>query len=179
MNPDLRELIASGKCLCEETASWGTSRLQITYYLGTRQSPLEYVSSVRAIVFRGNSVLVITDAKGERYIIPGGRRENGETPEETLRREVREESGWSLVSFSQLGFMHLHHLTPRPTNYHYPYPDFVWPVYLAEAGEFTPGVTVPEQYAIEAHFLLVTDVLNLPLNAGQRALLDAALQVSR
>ena len=57
--------------------------------------------------------------------MPGGQREPGETLEEALRREVREESGWLIDSVSILGFIHLEHLGPKPSGYRYPSPHFL------------------------------------------------------
>lgn len=180
MNPELAGFLSVSIPVAEESVTWGDRMpLNITYYLCGQPPPIEYVSSVRAIVFRGDSVLVIRQEDGERYIIPGGRREKGEDPEETLRREVLEESGCTLASVTLFGFMHLHHLAPKPAGYEYPYPDFIWPIYLAEAGKFVPGARKPEQYAIGADFLPIEEVRQLPLRPGQRALLEAALKLRR
>lgn len=179
MKPDLLEFLASGTCLYREGVSWGMLRLHISYYLGVKPSPPEYISSVRAIVFRQHSILVITDARGEKYIIPGGRKQKGEDPAATLRRELLEESGWEIGNVVQLGFMHFHHLSAKPDNYEYPYPDFVWPVYVADALRSVPSARVPEETAMQADFVPIANVLRLPHNPGQRALLNAAIKLRR
>ena len=54
MNKDLSDFLVNGTLLYEESANWGPNMpLQITLYLINRLPPLEYVSSVRAVVFRG------------------------------------------------------------------------------------------------------------------------------
>ncbi len=85
---------------------------------------------MRAVVTQGENALVITSPDRE-HILPGGRREPGESLIETLRREALEEAGWSLRSLRLLGFKHFHHIIPRPDNhpYPYPYPDFLQVVY--------------------------------------------------
>src|SRR5215510_12129193 len=115
-----------------ETDQWGELAFQVSGYLTETPPPLDYVTSVRAIVRQGENALVITSPDRE-HILPGGRREPGESLIETLRREALEEAGWSLRSLRLLGFKHFHHLTPKPDGYVYPYPDFLQVVYTAIA----------------------------------------------
>ena len=69
----------------------------------------------RGLVFHGDAVLIWREADGI-HLLPGGRRENGETLEATLRRELLEETGWQVCRASMLGFMHYHHLGPEPAG---------------------------------------------------------------
>lgn len=52
--------------------------------------------SARAIIERDGKVLVMHSRKFDYYKFPGGGIEQGETPEEALVREVREESGYTV-----------------------------------------------------------------------------------
>jgi 8-oxo-dGTP pyrophosphatase MutT (NUDIX family) len=171
--------LATGTRLFEESVTWGNGALplRITYYLGNEPPPLEYVSSVRAIVFRNRSVLVVKQTNGHVYILPGGRVEKGENLPEALRREILEETGWTLSGTNLLGFMHLHHLGAKPQNYEYPYPDFLWPIYCADAKDFVPEAKVPDEYVFESDFRPVDEVMKLTLVKGQLALLEVALRV--
>jgi 8-oxo-dGTP diphosphatase len=47
-------------------------------------------------IIRDNRLLVQEEEDQELYLLPGGRPEAGETPEETLRRELKEELGVDL-----------------------------------------------------------------------------------
>jgi 8-oxo-dGTP pyrophosphatase MutT (NUDIX family) len=69
--------------------------LRISGYVSAEAPPLAYVTSVRALVFRGDALLALPQM------------------EATLRREVLEESGWTLGARSPLGFMHYHNRGPR------------------------------------------------------------------
>ena len=179
MREELARFIASGTSLFEETANWGPVPLEITYYRGNEPAPRAYVSSVRAMVFRDRSVLVVKEANGHLYTVPGGRVEEGEAPIETLRREVLEETGWTLLRAELFGFMHLHHVGPKPERYEYPYPDFTWPIYLAEADRFVADAIVPDDYVLESEFRPVEQVPKLAIGRGELLLLEEALRLRR
>ena len=51
-----------------------------------------YRVAIRAIILQGDKILMVKSNTGD-YKFPGGGVEKGETPEETLRREVQEETG--------------------------------------------------------------------------------------
>jgi len=110
------------------------------------------------------------------YVLPGGRVEAGESLLETLKREVLEETGWTLLEAELLGLMHFHHLAPEPPDYEYPYPDFVWPVYLAEADSFHAGAIVPDDDVAVCQFYPIDEIRRLPLRKGELLLFENALQ---
>ncbi len=55
---------------------------------------------VGALLISENRVLLVR--KGEKWVVPGGRIEEGESPEEAVRREVREETGLTVVNMEIL-----------------------------------------------------------------------------
>ena len=178
MDAELVDYLNSGKRIAEESVTWGNAlTLHVTYYLGVESPPLRYVSSARAIVFRDNSVIVIRDAENHFYIVPGGRREGEETLEETLHREVLEETGWTLKKVSPLGFMNFHHLAPKPADYAYPYPDFLWIIYSAEADKYIPESQIPDKYVTEVILHPIDEARRLILEPGYQMLLDAAIEL--
>ena len=176
MQDELGRYLNSGMRLFQKTRSWGPIPLLVTYYLGVADPPLAFVSSVRAIVFRDTSVVVLNDPRGKPYVIPGGRVEQGETLLDTLRREILEEAGWTIIAPKPLGWVHLHHLGPKPENYKYPYPDFLWPVYIAEACESHPHAVIPDPNALDPRLVLIDEARTLPMEEGERLLFEEALK---
>ena len=176
MEPDLAAFLARHTPRAEETEVWGASPLRIVSYLAGELPPPGYITSVRGLVFRDDAFLVTHNRDGT-HGLPGGRREPGETLEETLRREVLEETGWTLAGPRLLGFMHLQHLGPRPPGHRYPYPDFVQPVYLADAAAFLPDAVLANEYEIGSAFLAIGEAGTFGLRAAERLFLDAALKL--
>ncbi len=174
MERDLASFLACHTPRAEETEVWGSSPLRIASYLAGELPPLDYITSARALVFRDDTILVVRDP-GRMHILPGGRREAGETPGETLAREVLEETGWALAGAVSLGFRHFHHLGPRPPGHRYPYPDFVQTVALAEAATFHPDAILPDEWVLGSAFQPIAEVRRLELSPGERLFLDAAL----
>jgi len=56
--------------------------------------------AVRGVVWDGNKLLIIQTNKGD-YKFPGGGMESGESYEDTLRREIMEETGYKVTSIGK------------------------------------------------------------------------------
>ena len=143
-------------------------------YLCSETPPLALVSSVRAIVSKEDRVLVMTN-QDSTHIVPGGRVKQGETHEETLQRELLEEAGVEIKLMAQIGLVRLRHTTPKPKNYPYLYPDFLWPVYVASFVRQRPGAKVDQDYEIASQFLPLQEVRRLALGDHEKAFLEAAV----
>ncbi len=174
---ELANYLSSGRLLAEDSFSWGDMPLNIACYLSSIQPPGQYVSSVRAIVFLDDTVLVVRGNGNEYYILPGGRMEKNESQEGTLRRELLEETGWMLKELSILGFMHFHHLGPKPADYPYPYPDFLWLIYYAQAHNHFPGAIIDDEYVRGVEFCPTTELQKFHIKEGELALLEAAVRL--
>lgn len=174
---ELSAFLARQKPIATEDVVWGESlRLRLSAYLSKDVPPLRYVSSARAVVLRGGSVLVQRD-RDSRHIIPGGRLEQNETPEVALRREIGEETGWSLGRVEAIGFLHFRHLDPKQPDYRYPYPSFVQIMYGAEAIAHCPELMIADDYVVGADLMSVAAVRKLELTPKELMYLGAALEV--
>lgn len=145
-HPALGEILESVVPAATHDTVWahGTLPLRISAYLQLVDLPDELVTSVRCLVRVADAVVVCTNADGISHPWPGGRRQVGETFEQTACREVREETGWLLEpsSLRQLGWLHHEHLTPRPADWPYPHPDFLQVVFVGRAGTHDGGVEI-------------------------------------
>ena len=169
------QVVAALQIQAEEIAEWPPLRLRARTYLSTALPPLDLISSVRALVRRGDQMMVVRDPTGV-HILPGGRREAGETLMQTLQREVLEETGWTIRDPRLLGFVHFHHLTPRPADYRFPYPDFLHVIYTATASQYDASQRETNGYELWAKLLPIAEVDGLPLSQGERVLFAAATQ---
>ena len=87
MDDELAEFLSPLTPFTEEEVTWPTGTMRLACYLTDRTHPSSYVTSARAVVTDGDRVLVVQDPGG-RHIMPGGRLESNETPEDALQREV-------------------------------------------------------------------------------------------
>ena len=176
MTTDLDQILSRHQRVSQATAEWrGGVELEYSGYLCSETPRADLVSSVRAIVFREDLVLVMRNLDGIS-IVPGGRVEEGETHEETLHRELLEEAGVEIKMMDQIGLVHLRHTTPKPENYPYPYPDFLWPVYVASFVRPRPDAKVDDGFEIASEFLPLQEVRGLGLDDFEKAFLAAAVE---
>ncbi len=160
-----------------ETVRWrgGAMELQVASYLHQGLPPLAYVTSVRGLLASPRGVVVLRDRDGP-HVLPGGRREAGESLLDTLRREVREEAGCSIQSPILLGFAHFHHLTPKPADYPYPYPDFLHVIYAARATPIAGWRRDPDGWELAVEFVPPAELREVGFPSNQRPYLEAGLQ---
>lgn len=164
--------------LAEERLDWSGGGRELvqtrtTYALTPSDSPpLGLVTSVRAILMRGPQVMVMRDPDGE-HIVPGGRLDDGEGLLEALRRELLEETGWSVQGEPELiGLFHFHIHTPKPAGHRYPYPEFLQMLYRAEAEDYFPEAMEVDGFEVGAEFRAISEVRRLTLSQGEVALLQ-------
>lgn len=166
-----------GPAVSDEHVTWGRQVLRVRSYLTQAPPPVEFVTSVRCVVMHDDTVLVVHDPD-EIHIIPGGRRNPGETLVQTALREVREETGWTVTGLRQLGVKHFQHLSPKAANHAYPFPNFLQLIYLAEALCYDAAAIEDDGYELSAEFHPVTSTTIRTLRMSDRHFLAAARRVS-
>jgi 8-oxo-dGTP pyrophosphatase MutT (NUDIX family) len=144
--------------------------------------PVAWRSSILGIVVLPDETVLFlqpTEPTGAiAHVLVGGRPEQGEAPEETLRREAAEETGWLVEPKAVVGFRHFHHLgPPHPRLTDRPYPDFLQAVYAATATRFDSSALLPGEIPcepVDARWAVaVTEPAQRPLlRAALRACLD-------
>jgi 8-oxo-dGTP diphosphatase len=115
----------------------------------------ESISGASTIVLRGDGVLMVRRARppfAGLWSVPGGRVEPGEKPEETARRELREETGLMVERVIRIGTKE-----PEPGS------AFRLAVFAARAGE---GMPVASDDAGEARFVPFSEVLEQNTTPG-------------
>lgn len=189
ISPELAPFLARFQPATREKVTWTTGYqaglppvefagrvpLAVTAY-GTREAPPEeWVTSVRAVVLGRGTVLVVSDPDGV-HLLPGGRLQPGESFEAALRRELAEETGWKLAEPRPIGFLHYHHLAPKPADWPHPYPDFLQAVYVATATAYHPALMDRDAYEKTAVFRPLIATESLPLSLRDYYFLQLALE---
>lgn len=165
---DIQSFLAGKTPFFETETRWadGALPLRVRYYLSQENPPEHLTTSVRSVVLKGDSVLVLSNREGY-HILPGGRLKAGETFERALHREVAEETGWTIGAVSRLGFVHLEHLGPKPTGYRFPHPHFFQVVCRARASEFVPDSMSDDDYEESAAFVPVGEIDGLGISDAE------------
>ncbi len=102
---------------------WGDVPVMFAFEWG--KPPPELVGNIRMVPFVGDHVVVARSAQFGPMIV-GGTLEPDEHPMDTIKRELREEAGASLVSFQALGCARFHSDAPTPYRPHLPHPEWYW-----------------------------------------------------
>ena len=173
---DLAEILAMTPDAAEQW-HWPTigQDFDVKAFLTTIDPPPELVVSVRALARRGDEVFLF-ESEGGAHVLPGGRREPGESPGAALVRELREETGCTISGTPRrLGLLHLHNLSPwrHDPRYKYPYPDSLQWVFRVEVtGEALPS---DDPFVDNGRFVSIEEARRLVSSAVERLFLDAAV----
>ena len=169
----LQAFVASLTSHATEFYDWPLARFKVNTYLHSEPPPAEFVTSVRALVLRDDEVLLVRDPSSY-HILPGGRREAGETYHQTVVRELLEETGWRVEIGRLLGFKHFYRLTPKPAEIAYPHPDFAQLIYLASPVIYQPEAKEQNGYELGSEFVPLTGLDQAQITWSERLFLQAA-----
>lgn len=168
-------LLAAHEAFFDHQVQRREGRLRVRGYTATMAVPDVMVSAVRAVVFNGQRVLVVSEADGTRHVMPGGRREPGESLEATVRRELLEECGWHVGELRPFAFLHFQHPGPAVPD---DWCDFANVIYVTECARYerraldrTQGEVRSRLMSASAAFSAIAD--------RHRAILAAALAARR
>ena len=156
-------------------AIWPSARLRKRTFIGGFDFPSELLISARAVVFKDSRVVVVDEVHGERHIEPGGGLEPGETMEVAARREIAEESGWSVAELTPLGFHFLEPLTPKPTASIRRWGAMVHAIYVTEAVSYSRTARDMTQIEVGSRLTSIRRAM-AELRSDQVALLRAAVE---
>jgi len=172
-HPGLQPLLDGLLPIAVHRAVWPLGELDVSAYAGTADLPDELISSVRCVVSVGSQILVCRTANGDINVVPGGRREAGESLAETAIREVLEETGCQLdpSSVEVLGFVHFTHLGPVPAEHPFPHPDFLQVVMRGQAASAPEGWVDTEGFVLSSWLVDEAELADLELSSLDRAFL--------
>ncbi|HEY8392022.1 MAG TPA: NUDIX domain-containing protein [Capillibacterium sp.] len=121
--------------------------------------------TVGALIFNDCGELLLIRGKKfkDRYVIPGGHIEIGETMETALIREVREETGLELAEYQIIGLQEALFPEAYPERRHFIYIDFYC--------RAKPGPVVLNEEGQEYLWVTPEAALALPLEAYTRGLI--------
>jgi len=131
------DLIMKKLITVDRDISWlptpGEGRLYITDEL----PPLELCRTAFGLAFNGDQVLM-TRLKNRDWDIPGGKIDLGETPQQTVVREVLEETFVQVEVVELVGIQEIELFGPRPENLQWSYPLSVQVYFLCRIRKLLP-----------------------------------------
>jgi ADP-ribose pyrophosphatase YjhB (NUDIX family) len=174
MTTELQAYLVDLQPVFQEESTWGEVKLEVGYYLTGQLPPTDLIASVRSVVFKGDNVVTIQNPNTVN-ILPGGRVEAGESLVDALKRELLEETRWRVQDPQQIGFMHFHHLTPKPEGYQYP--DFLQLVSTVEAKDHDASLEIQDDLVVESGLVRLSNVADMDLPESEQLFLRAALDL--
>lgn len=160
--------------LTDLEVEWPVARLRRRTYLGDIDCPPALTLAARAVVFKGSKVVVVRQDDGLHHIEPGGGLEPGETLEMAARREVLEETGWTIRDLKPLGVHHFHPLGEAKPDFRYRWGDFLQSIFIAEAVSYSRAAKDMTQIELGSRLTSIRRAL-AELPAYQATLLGAAV----
>ena len=90
--------------MIEDTAEFLGRKYRVEWHAGVSAPESSRITQVSAVCFTGTGEIVLVSGDGGSWGLPGGHPEAGESPEDALKREVREEACAEIVASEYLGY---------------------------------------------------------------------------
>ncbi|MCB9156661.1 MAG: NUDIX domain-containing protein [Caldilineaceae bacterium] len=119
---------------------------QYQLVLDDQMPPAQLITAALGLIFDGNRFLM-TQLTSRGWDIPGGHIEPGETPEQTVCREIWEETRVHVRNLSLLGYDKFVIQAPKPPGYKYPHPISYQLFYWGHVDRLEPFVATEEALA--------------------------------
>ena len=145
---------------------------QYQLLLADEMPPLNLITSAFGLIFKDDCFLMTKLVK-RGWDVPGGHIEARETPEETVRRELMEETAVIPQNLTHFAHAKITIHAPKPDNYKYPHPISYMVFYVGGVGEIRPFF--PTDEAEERQFFTPPEVRQKRWVNGNLPLYDAAL----
>ncbi len=142
-------------------------------YITDELPPLELCRTAFGFAFNGDQVLM-TRLKNRDWDIPGGKIDVGETPQQTVVREVLEETFVQVEVIELVGIQEVELLGPRPENFQWIYPLSVQVYFLCRISKLMPFRKNKESY--ERGFLDPDYAREIPTMRNHEEIYEEALR---
>lgn len=119
-----------------KNVDWLSKPNECSQILDKQLPPIDLITTAFCFVFHEEKLLLANLYRG--WDTPGGHVESGESPIETVHREVYEETCITIEYPQVIGYQRLYIQAEKPKNYRYPFPTSYQVHYVASVKEIHP-----------------------------------------